>query len=117
MALLAFAFGACSADESREPEPYHNTVGSFLARESEAGRFELLHVLASLSPEAGGRYLLMLQYASTLQSVELARQLAQNLPTNSVPVIAGMREADLIAKPVTVVWFRTPTEAELDVLR
>ncbi len=117
--LLAAASGvACSADAVPEPEPGLETPGSFVASGPVSdGGFVLLRSLMSLRLDNGNTLLFFTRYDVRPKSFEHARELCRT--TSDFPAVAMLQsplKSEFELTPFRVVWFRTLTQEERDVL-
>jgi hypothetical protein len=110
------AFGlACSADHVEAIEPRLTTPGSFVAYEEAPGNYGMFRSLTTLQLEASVT-LLATQPYGWFSSYEEAEKYAKrhDIPTTGTPAWIQIEAFD---KPYRIVWFRTLTESDRQVLR
>ena len=112
---LVLATSACSADDVTLSEPKLETPGSFVATEAPDGHgFLLLRTVMALKLE-NELVLFMLRYPETPATLEEARALAQGGTLATMDVQLSLAK-DLTVRGYDVVWFRTLTAEERDVV-
>ena len=116
LALLATGLGACSADAAEEPEPTIDTPGAFVAVQSEEGPYLLHRTLSVLLLETGEELLFATVYAAQARDFAEARELAQEPDLPKLRELEGVLKSELTSRSWKVVWFRTLTDEELDVI-
>jgi hypothetical protein len=119
LALVAVAasLAGCSADAVDEPEPELETPGAFVAVDDGAGAYEILRTLTSLEVGNDRDVIFFTLFAPTAVDFEQARELARDpaLPIQDELVL--LPEDYVLSRSWKVVWFRTLTEEERDILR
>jgi len=116
LGLLVIALG-CSADAAPEPEPTVETPGAFVAVQTDSGAFVLHRILNVLRLENGEELVFSTIYAPESPDFEAARELAREPRLPISHELSAVLLSALTERPWRVVWFRTLTDEELDVLR
>jgi hypothetical protein len=117
LALVASLLAGCSADAVDEPEPELETPGAFLAVDDSAGAYAILRTLTSLEVGQGQDVIFFTLFAPTARDFDQARELARDpeLPIRDELVL--FPKDDIISHSWKVVWFRTLSEEERNILR
>ena len=112
---LALAVG-CSSDAAVEPEPTLSTAGAFVAA-GPVDQLQLYRVVEAIQFSNGSAALFLILYDVNPKSYDEAREFAQrrSLPTR-IPLVVIVA-SDFTSQPYEVVWYRSLTQAELDLAR
>jgi hypothetical protein len=112
-AVLALEVVGCSADEGATPEPTPTTPGVYLGIEEEQG-VVIVRVLMALEVRYGP-ILFVTVYQPIASDFAQARELAKD---RTLPVSRSLLDLNLSAVgPWQVLWYRSPTEAEREMLK
>jgi hypothetical protein len=107
----------CSADEVPAHDAKYDTPGAFLAVEQPDGTLGLFRVLTSLLMQNGESLLFLTAYAVKPGTYEQAREFSKQRDLGVQRELMSFLASELRKTRYQVVWFRTLTEAERDVLR
>jgi hypothetical protein len=120
-AALYFAIAplvlGCSADAAFEPEPTLETPGAFVALENQQGTFDIVRTLASIEVGQDEKMLFFKSFVPSARDFDEARELARDpaLPVSDSLVL--VQRSDILELDWKVVWFRSLSQEERDVLR
>jgi hypothetical protein len=107
---------ACSSDHAAEPEPTLETAGAFVAYSDEVGEIRLIRVLGGVVLDNGDTILFVTKYLPVLPSFDAAEDLAQG-PTPPIAFKStSVSRAEVESHPYRVVWFRSLSEEEKELL-
>ena len=107
---------ACSADAATEPEPTLETPGAFVAVATEGG-YQIVRTLTSLQFDNGQDAIFFKAYAPLARDFEDAERLARDPALPVSQELAVSSRAQVTSVEWKVVWFRTLSDEEREVLR
>jgi len=114
--IVASALLGCSADAVQEPEPLLETPGAFVAVADDAGTFQIMRTLTSLELGSGMDVFFVTQYAPKAVDFDQARELARDPELPIADELVLIAKADILSHSWKVVWFRTLSPEERNVL-
>lgn len=113
--LLALTV-ACSSDSAAEPEPEIDTPGAFVAFEQTPGQIHTVRVLGGIVLDNGTVILFVTSYHAVVSSFEAATDLAKS-PSPAIEIPStSLAKSEILAHPHRVVWFRTLSDAEKELV-
>lgn len=112
--LLAFAC-ACSSDSATEPEPTIDTPGAFVAFEEAPGQLRTIRILGGLQLDSG-TILFITSYSPLLSSYDAAKEMAKSDAPPIELQYSSIGRNDIVSHPYRVVWFRTLSDEEKELL-
>jgi hypothetical protein len=114
--LLAFVV-ACSSDAAPEPEAKIDTPGAFVAFEESPGQIRVVRILGGIVLDNGNVILFVTSYAPLLGSFSAAEELARSSHPPIALLSTSIARSDIVAQRHDVVWFRTLSEAEKELVK
>jgi hypothetical protein len=114
--LLAFVV-ACSSDAATEPEPKVDTPGAFVAFEEAPGQLRTVRVLGGLALDNGTVILFITSYAAVVSSFDAAEALAKSDSPQVALLSTSIARSDIVSHAHQVVWFRTLSDAEKELVK
>lgn len=119
-ALLGMLFAlvvACSSDSASEPEPGVETPGAFVAFEEAPGQIRTLRILGGLDLDNGTVILFVTSYSTVLSSFDAAEELAKSDSPTIALLSTSIARSDIVSHAYRVVWFRTLSDAEKELVK
>ena len=113
---VAILVAACSSDAAREPEPNLETAGAFVAFQDDGGDIRLIRVLGGVELDNGDTILFVTSYYPILPNFDAAAELAREGNPPIELESTAISKGEVESHPYRVVWFRTLSDHEKELL-